>query len=71
MDSKQFLQGKTVCDAVYREAVKKFEADENIKVLDVYEIPNQVMRDRGLIYKRRVVFKDKRTKNTIDCGWSF
>lgn len=66
--SKHNLQGKTVDQELFQKVVDFYKDRSHIEVVDVYQVPDQVLKDLELLNKYRVILYDNRTKLHLECG---
>lgn len=66
--SKHKLQGKTVDQELFQKVVDFYKDTEHLDVVDVYQVPDQVLKDLELLNKYRVIIYDNRTKLHLEWG---
>ena len=66
--SKHNLQGKTVDQELFQKVVDFYKDRSHIEVVDVYQVPDQVLKDLELLNKYRVILYDNQTKLHLECG---
>ena len=67
--SKHNLQGKTVDQELFQKVVDFYKDRSHIEVVDVYQVPDQVLKDLELLNKYRVILYDNRTKLHLECAF--
>lgn len=66
--SKHNLQGKTVDQELFQKVVDFYKDTAHLEVVDVYQVPDQILKDLELWNKYRVILYDNRTKLHLECG---
>ena len=67
-EGKKNLQGKTVDKETFQKVLNFYKDVDYLEIIDVYKIPEHIMKDLELYHSHRVIVYNKRTKLTLDYG---